>query len=107
MNPDRVNTWDENRKVDRLFGKEGGMVIWLRRGEVGARAAVRGGHDTVQAVIDVASIQIAYERLLESVATQHKIPLDDFKGMVDVARKQVLDRRTDHVTRIMTKGPSC
>lgn len=96
---DKVTTWEANAVADTLFGPEGGIAVWVRRPEIGARAAVRRAGDLVVLATEVAAMLGATSSLAAGLAKQHGITFDEFMEMVEKAG-EVLQPITGHAVRI-------
>ena len=102
INQDRVSTWDENKTAEALFGPDGGVAVWVRREEVLARAVLRGGGDLVQAAMDIASLRMGIEKLIETIAAHHGVMPAQLEHMAGLA-EETMRPATAHAARIMPR----
>lgn len=101
-NQDRASAWDGNKAVDTLIGK-GGAAVWSVRGELAPRAALRHVGDPIETLAEVAALYVGIDRLVEGLAKQMKVPVEDLRQMLSVARED-LEPRMETATRIKKAG---
>lgn len=108
-NPDRVTSWDTNRRADKLFGPKGGVAVWVRNDDhevgLGPRCAIRhGSDDPYKAAIALAELLLGVDQLTESLCQMHGWDRETMgKMVVDAA-----DRLRPHLqsaTRIKPATP--
>lgn len=100
MDPDRTGTWDENNAIREVLGPKGGLAVWIRADEHGARAAVRRGPtDAAAAAIMIAGLQLGVDRIADGIAKAIGIDPETLRRMTADA-KAMLEPHIDHATRI-------
>ena len=102
--PDRAEVWEGQNKIDSAIGA-GGAAVWIVKGEVLARAALRGYADCEEAIVAIAALQHGLLALVEAVAGQHGIKPSLVREMVRDVVRALEDGGAEHCARVITQIP--